>query len=866
MSKYLPKHILLIFLLFNFFSLSLLAQLKEVEFSGAIGSKDWTKGWTNYKPVEVDYPTTSAVLSGVISTNTVLTRKSTYLLKGFVYVTNNSTLYIEPGTIIRGDKDSRAVLVICKGSKIRAIGTETDPIIFTSNQPKGLRNPGDWGGIIILGNAGTNNESGSSIAEGIANPELGAFGGGDPDDNSGIMKYVRIEFPGFKYINNEKEHNGLTLCAVGRKTKIEFIQISFSKDDSFEWFGGNVSCNNLISFKATDDDFDVTNGYSGTLQFGIALRNATLKDVSGSSGIEADSYNKGEENSYNNKILTRCIFSNFTLISPEPTREEIMNNITQNKYAIAIKNNAQIWVYNSVIMGFQNGFYIGGADSEGYIEDNSIKLKNNFVVGAIAPIKAEVSSQMDLNTWFVTPEFSNIFYKVYDKPVVQDPFNQIAPVFTPVAGSFLLKSSSFKDLKKVTDVASFYDKVDYVGAFGTTDWTKSWTNFNPNAAAYLDKPIVEVSGRITSDTKWSSSNTYLLKGIVWVENQATLTIEPGTLIKGDIINKGALVIMPKSKIMAEGTAEKPIIFTSNQKSSLRKPGDWGGLVILGSGKTNSKDFTKTFKLLGAEPILFGGNRFWEESGSIKYMRIEFAGALMSGASHKMNGLALGGVNKLNMDFIQVSYSNSNAIEFWGGAVNAKHIVCLGTVDDDLEIEEGYSGVIQYGVILRDPLTADIKKSNSIESTSGENENFNFVATNAILTNMSIIGPLKTRNSQYNLNLNSALHLSQNSAISLVNSYIIGFPTGIILDGEKVDFNAWSQLISFKNNIIAGCFNPLSKISSGAWDFNTLFKEPSSRNRIFNEATELKIKDPFNITTPGFLPLEGSPCLNTQFIF
>jgi hypothetical protein len=853
--------------LIAFSTLISFSQFKEVDFSGAIGANDWTRGWTNYKPVEAEYPVASSILTGVISANTTLSKKSCYLLKGFVYITNNATLFIEPGTVIRGDKDSRAVLVICKGSKIRALGTETEPIVFTSNQPKGLRNPGDWGGIMILGNSGINNNlTGSAVAEGVANTELGAFGGNDPEDDSGILRYVRIEFPGFKYITNEKEHNGLTMCGAGRKTKVEFIQISFSKDDSFEWFGGTVNCNNLISFKAQDDDFDVTNGFSGSLQFGIALRNPGLKDVSGSSGIEADSYNKGEENVYNSKILTRCIFSNFTLISPEPTKDQSMSNIAQNKYGVSIKNSAQIGVYNSLIMGFQNAFYIGGAESESFIEDNSIKLKNNFVVGAIAPLKAEVTTQTDINKLFVLPQFNNTYFKVYDKVILKDPFNQTSPVFTPYSSSFLINSASFKELKKYTEPTVAYDKVDFIGALGTSDWTKGWTNFTPNATIQLDKKPTVVSGKITSDTKWSSSKVYLLKGNIFVDNQATLTIEAGTLIKGDFGSKGTLIIMPKAKIVAEGTKESPIVFTSNQKAFQRKPGDWGGVVILGSGKTNNKDFTGSFKFLSAEPLPFGGNRFWEESGSLKYTRIEFAGSQLKGAPQKISGLCLGGVNKFRIDYVQVSYSGSNGIELIGGNANLKHIVTFGTVDDDLEIEEGYSGIIQYGIILRDPKTADVKKSNAIETTSGEDENINLLATNAILTNMSIIGPLKTKTTAYDLNLNAAIHMSKNSSVSLINSFITGFPTGIILDGEKVDFNAWSQQISFKNNIISGCTTPLKKISSTSWDFTSLFNDQANKNKILIETNDLKLKDPFNIISPAFLPTEGSPCLNSKFVF
>jgi hypothetical protein len=188
------------------------------------------------------------------------------------------------------------------------------------------------------------------------------------------------------------------------------------------------------------------------------------------------------------------------------------------------------------------------------------------------------------------------------------------------------------------------------------------------------------------------------------------------------------------------------------------------------------------------------------------------------------------------------------------------------LDDDFEVEEGYTGQLQFGVVLRDPLIADLRKSNSIESSSGENENTNIVYSTAVFSNFSFIGPIKTRSAQYNLNLQSALHLSKNSSVSLINSLLMGYPNGIILEGDKVDFNAWSQQISLKNNIIAGCFTPLVKNSSGIWDFTTWFQSPSLKNRLIGDCIDIKLKDPFNIYAPNFMPMPDSPCLGGVFMF
>ncbi|UOQ65881.1 hypothetical protein [Hymenobacter volaticus] len=172
------------------------------------------------------------VLSGNLTTQT-LSRNTIYLLQGFVYVPNGVTLTIEPGTIIKGDKVSKGSLIVQRGGRLIADGTPTQPIVFTSNQPAGSRAAGDWGGIILCGSAPQNLPGDPTIEGGpVAN-----FGGTNAADNSGILRYVRIEFPGVEFVANN-EINGLTLGGVGSGTIIDYVQVSYSGDDSYEWFGG----------------------------------------------------------------------------------------------------------------------------------------------------------------------------------------------------------------------------------------------------------------------------------------------------------------------------------------------------------------------------------------------------------------------------------------------------------------------------------------------------------------------------------------------------------------------------------------------------------------------------------------------------
>jgi hypothetical protein len=203
------------------------------QIKGITGENNWLSNWTNFTPSTTTYKSTNQNLIGNIDKDTKLTKGNVYQLIGTVYVTNKAVLTIEPGTIIRGDKESCGTLVITKGAKIIAEGTANEPIVFTSNNSTSFRRPGDWGGIIILGDAPTNKIGGIGYLDFNLDAAQSFYGGEDSNNSSGILKYVRIEYSGHK-INALKELNGLSLAGVGRGTKLDFIQISFSNDDSFE--------------------------------------------------------------------------------------------------------------------------------------------------------------------------------------------------------------------------------------------------------------------------------------------------------------------------------------------------------------------------------------------------------------------------------------------------------------------------------------------------------------------------------------------------------------------------------------------------------------------------------------------------------
>jgi hypothetical protein len=257
-----------------------------------------------------------------------------YELSGFIKVTNGATLTIEPGTRIVGDYDiPGSSLFVLRGARIMAEGTPEAPIVFTSERPVGQRQPGDWGGVIIVGNGITNRGAPTYIegtGTGEENPLVDYSGGTDNDDDSGVLRYVRIEFAGFPTAPNE-ELNSLTMAAVGRGTTIEYVQILLGLDDSFEWFGGAVDGRYLISYESADDHFDMSEGYVGRVQHAIAfqsiqpeprpnLAGGAASDPQGleNDGCWAENCNGGNANRSASQPYTVPVFANFTLIGPPP--------------------------------------------------------------------------------------------------------------------------------------------------------------------------------------------------------------------------------------------------------------------------------------------------------------------------------------------------------------------------------------------------------------------------------------------------------------------------------------------------------------------------------------------------------------------
>ena len=428
-------------------------------------------------------------LSGDLATQSLDASKK-YLLKGYVFVRSGQTLTIPAGTIILGDKGTKGTLIIDKGGRIMAEGTPDKPIIFTSEQAVNERDKGDWGGIIILGNANVNQASPAiegvspSVSYGIQNSTT------NNGESSGNLKYVRIEFAGIALSPNN-EINGLTFGGVGNGTVVQNIQVSYSGDDAFEWFGGTVNAKNLVSYAAWDDDFDTDFGFTGKIQFAVAVRDPFSADQSGSNAFESDNDAGGTTSQPN----TAPIFSNISVFGP---RFDSTASVSGNyQHAAHLRRRTATSIFNSVITGFPVGIRIDGDATFSKYQDGTGQIANNLLISVgnrTAPKPFQGGTNLiddSVKNYFIKRNAAGyvrymnqlnysslgIDVSLYSGKTPAYPSN---PAFGVNTGT--ISSGASFSYPKLQD--PFFQNVDYHGAFGSVDWTDQWSNFDPKSASY----------------------------------------------------------------------------------------------------------------------------------------------------------------------------------------------------------------------------------------------------------------------------------------------------------------------------------------------------------------------------------------------
>jgi hypothetical protein len=380
----------------------------------------------------------------------------------------------------------------------------------------------------------------------------------------------------------------------------------------------------------------------------------------------------------------------------------------------------------------------------------------------------------------------------------------------------------------------------------------------------IDTPVVTddhiLTGDVTGNKTLSNDKPWTLKGYVYVKDGAILTIPAGTIIKSDLLQKGALIVERGGKLIAEGTASAPIVFTSGQPKGQRRPGDWGGIILLGKAPTNR---TSTPTIEGGVDRQYGGTEAADNSGILKYVRIEFGGIAASPGS-EINGLTCGGVGSgTTIDHIMVSYGNDDGYEFFGGTVNAKNLISFATSDDDFDFDFGYVGKIQYGLSVKHPQYADVgDASNGIECDNDGTGTLSTPFTHPMLSNFTFVGPNSRANTQSNHNYGNRWRRSTH--LTLRNSVMIGHQKGgFSIESSETATALNNGTSEFKNNLVHAVtktFFANSGSTSVFADDATLqafLTNGTNNNTKLDSANQAMLTDPWSLTAPNFTPKVGS---------
>ncbi|GGA82436.1 hypothetical protein GCM10011369_25520 [Neiella marina] len=752
---------------------------------------------------------------------------------------NSVVLNILPGTkIIGGDGD---YLVVSRGSQINAVGTEDAPIVFTSvDAALGQEGePGQWGGLVLLGNAPVNTCPDLNACD--ASFEVGDFpyGGNNPEDNSGSLKYVRVEFGGFK-INDTQEMNGISFAAVGSETEVEYIQVHENNDDGVEFWGGNVSLSKVVLTNNFDDSLDWTNGWQGSAQHVLIMQ----KDNGSNRGIEADSNSDIDAEPKSNPTL-----SNFTILVANGT-----NDGGDDAEGIILRKATAVNAYNMLVKGDADSGECLEIDGDNTVinAQNGELVFTHSLLDCVEPTKnqsVDEDNQLayDVHAWYTGQEGNLIGASALEG-------------YMPTASSVALTSGK-ADLGN-TD-ARLMD-AEYIGAFdGSNDWTVGWTTAihdddggtDPVAlqpltscpvgttqemaidGLYKDADVELICGLegnvLTNTTLLAGSNVLykLSGGAVLVggdnENSATLSIQAGVEIFSE--EDSYLAINRGSKIMAMGNADMPIVMTSQEdviEGGEGERGQWGGLVLLGNGLTNKcPDKNACDASFEVGDHAYGGNDNTDSSGTISYVVVKYAGFKIND-TQEMNGISFAAVGSgTQVDHIQVHANGDDGVEFWGGAVSLKYVYLTHNFDDSLDWTNGWQGKAQYVYITHEDGFANRGFEGDSHKTDGDTP-----TSHPLISNVTILPGVDVENASGDKGEGIILRVATEAEI--YNMVIRGRKgsTGETESGECVELDGtYPSLIDGVNSgalliehSVVDCNEPFKGTDMGAVDVETWF--------------------------------------------
>ncbi len=394
------------------------------------------------------------VVTGEVTGAETWTNANYYVLRGAVFVRSGGTLTIQAGTTVIGEAGSVGTLIVERGGRLNAIGTREQPIVFTSDQAPGTRARGDWGGIILNGRAPVNLEGGEGTGEG----DTGVYGGTDPNDSSGSMRYVRVEFGGTEF-SPDNELNGIAFQAVGRGGSYDYIQAHMSRDDGVEFFGGTVDVKHIVISNAADDSFDWTFGWTGRVQF-VAV---TQRGDDADNGIEADN------NEFNNELLPRANpqIYNITMCG-DPDR----NEGGESNRAMLFRRGTAVTFRNFLVTGFKTtGMQFDGAATINQINSGTTQVGAGVIWNITTPLHSSAAP------FVASGRFPNVRVNVDGGVPTAACSNHAAPSFRPTSVA-TLAGGQLAPIQPPND--GFFEPVTFIGAVPPApadDWTLGWTAY-----------------------------------------------------------------------------------------------------------------------------------------------------------------------------------------------------------------------------------------------------------------------------------------------------------------------------------------------------------------------------------------------------
>jgi len=892
----------------------------------------------------------------VIGSNTTWTKNNTYFVTDRLFIPRGVTLTIEPGTKIYSsindngtptDKtdDKVGSIVATRGGKLIADGTAAEPIVFTSVREWEAANGvdsaydadtnvgpaptaadgGQWGGIIMLGqaycsfvnasgvNAGTVQiegfaPAGSSSYDGDTVPDATQYGvsagfARNDADNSGTIRYCSIRHGGYEFAAG-KEINGLTLGAVGSGTTIEYLEVYANQDDGIEFFGGRVSANHLVMAFNQDDSFDIDEGYAATNQFWLSIQNPGDTDAGGEwDGVGGTSGGYGTVNTGADQHHAKPIIYNATMIGAGSTNTlSVIPNRTgqvhteKGNFALHIEDRFNGELYNSVLHDYAQGLF---------------KFNDTISTGATPKFRNNTIGSMGGGT--TGDNLSYIFGNGKADTLVQDfafdafgfPLNGNSDVNTnPMFSTYMRNGSNFITAFNPAPAkgspllisgvsAGAPVPVNYRGAFGPGDnWAAGWTKlsqsgvlttgtnidvigdttgtFSANSFASTNGGVDGGLGTnirvIGSNTTWTKNNTYFVTDRLFIPRGKTLTIEPGTKVYFSINDNGtstdktddkvgSIVATRGGKLIADGTAAEPIVFTSvrewEAENNVDSPydadtnvgpaptaadaGQWGGLIMLGQAYCSFVNASGvnagTVQIEGFAPagsssydgdtipdatqygVSTGFSRNdTDNSGTIRYCSIRHGGYEFA-SGKEINGLTLGAVGSgTTIEYLEVYANQDDGIEFFGGRVSANHLVMAFNQDDSFDIDEGYAATNQFWLSIQNP--GDTDAGGEWDGVGGTSGGYGTVSTGAdqhhakpIIYNATMIGAGSTntlsvipnRTGQVHTEKgNFALHIEDRFNGEVYNSVVHDYAQGLIKFNDAISTGATPK---FRNNTI-----------------------------------------------------------------